>query len=64
MPVVRIGDSSVTLREEIRTVGGELAAEAEAVIVARDRRAWAVARADQAERDAFERVLVPNEQRR
>ena len=34
--VDRIGNSSVTLREEIRTIGGELAAEAEAVLVARD----------------------------
>jgi acyl-CoA thioester hydrolase len=34
--VERIGNSSVTFREEIRTAGGELAAEAEAVIVARD----------------------------
>ena len=34
--VDRVGNSSVTLREEIRTLAGELAAEAEAVIVARD----------------------------
>ena len=33
----RIGTSSVTLREEIRTRDGELSAEAEAVLVARDR---------------------------
>ena len=32
----RIGNSSVTLREEIRTASGELSAEAEAVLVARD----------------------------
>ena len=31
-----IGRSSITLREEIRTLSGELAAESEAVIVARD----------------------------
>ena len=43
--VDRVGNSSVTLREEIRTLGGELAAEAEAVIVARDR-VGSVARAD------------------
>ena len=30
--VERIGNSSITLREEIRTVSGELAAEAEAVL--------------------------------
>jgi acyl-CoA thioester hydrolase len=34
--VDRIGRSSITLREEIRTAGGELAAESRAVIVARD----------------------------
>jgi acyl-CoA thioester hydrolase len=34
---VRVGTSSVTLREEIRTLGGELSAEAESVLVARDR---------------------------
>jgi acyl-CoA thioester hydrolase len=33
---VRVGTSSVTLREEIRTAGGELSAEAESVLVARD----------------------------
>ena len=32
----RLGTSSVTTREEIRTTGGELSAEAEAVLVARD----------------------------
>jgi YbgC/YbaW family acyl-CoA thioester hydrolase len=32
----RIGTSSVTTREEIRTIAGELAAEAQAVLVARD----------------------------
>ena len=35
--VERIGNSSVTLREEIRTTDGSLAAESEAVLVARDR---------------------------
>jgi len=35
--VERVGRASVTLREEIRTAAGELAAESEAVIVARDR---------------------------
>jgi acyl-CoA thioester hydrolase len=32
----RLGTSSVTTREEIRTAGDELAAEAQAVLVARD----------------------------
>ena len=35
--LVRVGTSSVTLREEIRTLGGELSAESESVLVARDR---------------------------
>ena len=35
--LVRIGTSSLTLREEIRKLDGTLAAEAESVIVARDR---------------------------
>ncbi len=34
--VEHVGRSSVRLREEIRTLGGELSAEAEAVLVARD----------------------------
>lgn len=34
--LVRIGSSSLTLREEVRTLAGRLAAEAEAVLVARD----------------------------
>jgi acyl-CoA thioester hydrolase len=33
----RVGNSSVTTREEVRTADGELAAEAKAVLVARDR---------------------------
>ena len=35
--LARIGNSSLTLREEIRKLDGTLAAEAESVIVARDR---------------------------
>jgi acyl-CoA thioester hydrolase len=34
--VHRVGRSSITLREEIRTAAGGLAAESEAVVVARD----------------------------
>jgi acyl-CoA thioester hydrolase len=34
--LARLGSSSVTTREELRTLDGELAAEAEAVLVARD----------------------------
>jgi acyl-CoA thioesterase FadM len=35
--LARLGTSSVTTREELRTANGELAAEAEAVLVAQDR---------------------------
>ena len=34
--IVRIGTSSFTMREEIRTLDGDLAAEGETVVVARD----------------------------
>jgi acyl-CoA thioester hydrolase len=51
----RIGTSSVTLREEIRTSGGELSAESEAVIVARDRESGGSRPLNPAERSAFER---------
>ena len=54
--VDRVGNSSVTLREEIRTLGGELAAEAEAVIVARDPASGRSRALTEAERDAFERA--------
>jgi len=52
----RIGSSSLTLKEEIRTRGGELAAEAEAVLVARDRESGRSRPLTQAERAAFERT--------
>ncbi|MEX2613332.1 MAG: thioesterase family protein [Gaiellaceae bacterium] len=53
----RMGSSSLTLREEIRTHEGELSAEAEAVIVARDRENGRSRPLTQAERDAFERTV-------
>jgi acyl-CoA thioester hydrolase len=52
----RIGSSSITLREEVRTRDGELSAEAEAVLVARDREAGRSRPLSDAERSAFERV--------
>jgi acyl-CoA thioester hydrolase len=55
----RIGNSSVTLRERISTRDGELAAEAEAVLVARDRERGSSRALSDAERGAFERVLEP-----
>ncbi|MEX0850018.1 MAG: thioesterase family protein [Gaiellaceae bacterium] len=53
----RMGSSSLTLKEEIRTREGELSAEAEAVIVARDRENGRSRPLTQAERDAFERTV-------
>ena len=57
--LTRIGNSSVTLREQIRTRDGDLAAEAEAVLVARDRTAGRSRPLAEAERAVFERVLEP-----
>jgi acyl-CoA thioester hydrolase len=53
----RIGNSSLTLREQIRSREGELAAEAEAVLVARDRELGRSRPLTEAEREAFERAL-------
>lgn len=51
--VQRIGNSSITLREVIRTLDGELSAEAEAVLVARDRATGRSRPLTEAERAAF-----------
>ena len=51
----RIGNSSVVLREQIRTRDGDLAAESEAVLVARDRENGRSRSLTEAERAAFER---------
>ena len=56
--LVRIGNSSLTLREQIRTRDGELAAEAEAVLVARDRKLGRSRPLSETEREAFERALL------
>jgi acyl-CoA thioester hydrolase len=55
--LVCIGNSSLTLREEVRTRDGELSAEAEAVLVARDRELGRSRPLTDAEREAFERAL-------
>jgi acyl-CoA thioester hydrolase len=55
--LTRIGTSSVTTREEIVTVGGELAAEAEAVLVARDAESGRSRPLSDPERAALEREL-------
>ena len=53
----RIGTSSLTLREQIRTRGGELAAESEAVIVARDRDNGRSRPLSDVERETFEQAV-------
>ncbi len=53
--VERIGNSSITLREVIRTLDGELAAEAEAVVVARDQATGRSRPLTEAERETFGR---------
>jgi len=55
--LARIGNSSLTLAEEIRTPDGELSAEADAVLVARDRQTGRSRALREAERAAFERAL-------
>lgn len=54
---VRVGNSSITTREEVRTLDGELSAEAEAVLVARDPEAGRSRPLTEREREAFERAL-------
>ena len=55
--LVRIGTSSLTLREEIRLLDGTLAAEAESVIVARERETGRSRPLTDAERAALVAVL-------
>jgi acyl-CoA thioester hydrolase len=54
----RIGTSSVRTREQVHTAAGELAAEAGAVLVARDRDAGRSRPITPEERAAFERELA------
>src|SRR5437773_9797592 len=53
--LTRIGTSSVGTHEEVRTLGGRLAAEAQSVLVARDRVSCSSRPLTAAERTAFER---------
>jgi len=55
--LARIGNSSITLGEQIRTRDGELSAESEAVLVARDRERGRSRLLSDDERAAFERAL-------
>jgi acyl-CoA thioester hydrolase len=57
--LVRIGSASLTLREEIRTISGELSTESEAVLVGRDGETGRSRPLTRAEREAFERALEP-----
>lgn len=57
--LARIGTSSITLREQIRMLDGTVAAEAESVIVARDRETGRSRPLTPAERSALERVIAP-----
>lgn len=52
--LAKIGNSSITLEEQIRTRDGELAAESEAVIVARDRETGRSRPLTDLERETFE----------
>jgi acyl-CoA thioester hydrolase len=56
--LARIGTSSVTLREEIRKLDGTLSAEAESVLVARDRETGRSRPLTGEERSALDRALV------
>jgi acyl-CoA thioester hydrolase len=53
----RIGSASLTLREQIRTRDGELAAESEAVLVARDRDSGRSRPLNDVEREIFAQAL-------
>jgi acyl-CoA thioester hydrolase len=55
--LTRIGNSSITLSEQIRTQDGDLSAEAEAVLVARDRELGRSRPLTAVERETFERAL-------
>ena len=55
----RIGTSSVRTREQIHTAAGTLAAEASAVVVARNRETGGARPIAPHEREAFERELAP-----
>lgn len=57
--LTRVGRSSLTLGEEVRTRGGEVAAESEAVIVAWERGSGRSRPLTEAERGAFGRLLEP-----
>lgn len=55
----KLGRSSIVTHEEVRTVDGELAAEAEAVMVARDAQTGRSRALTPAELDSFARAAAP-----
>jgi acyl-CoA thioester hydrolase len=57
--LTRIGTSSLTLHEEIRTLDGSLSAAAEAVLVARDPKTGRSRPLSESERAAFDAALEP-----
>jgi acyl-CoA thioester hydrolase len=57
--LARVGSSSITLKEEIRMLDGTLAAEAESVIVARDRETGRSRPLSTAERERLTAALPP-----
>jgi acyl-CoA thioester hydrolase len=57
--LTRIGTSSLTLREEIVTRDGAVAAEAESVVVARDHTTGRARPLTAAEREAYAAALTP-----
>jgi acyl-CoA thioester hydrolase len=59
--LTRIGTSSLTLHEEIVTLDGSLSAEAEAVLVARDRETGRSRPLTDVERGALAAVLEPGD---
>ena len=56
--VERVGNSSITMRDEVRKLDGELVAEGESVVVARDAETGRSRGLREAEREAFERLVV------
>jgi acyl-CoA thioester hydrolase len=57
--LLRLGRSSIVTHEEVRTLGGELSAEAESVMVARDAETGEKRVLTPAELESFARVSAP-----
>ena len=57
--LLKLGRSSITTHEEVRTLGGELSAEAESVMVARNAETGQKRMLTPAELESFARVSAP-----